>query len=366
MPRAPTSKLAARVAARRQTAAKAATPYLPPITPASPVVAVAPPAPAPEVRTARLSLAWHDGAWWVAHLEGDVLHVGPWEGQATAISLRVGSYALAGTDAGLALAYVVGGTLYACTRPLGGPWSKPSAIARGVGPLPAVYAWSTSAGLRAAIAWHLADGGGVWASTWDGRWTPSTRLDDGASPAAEYPALTGDGQGRLWCAWREAAEQAGETRLRLAEGGEGLPWIRTGLDIEGADPSLGFDGERIILGYQDREAVYLADLNVAVTSITTRLLAKPALFASVAAGDGGAAAALSYWAPKQGKPIDVKDYSTRTARVYARSGSDWEERPVTSATSDQGQPGAAWGPDGAAVAWTDRASNVVRLTVVGR
>ena len=341
---------------------KAVASYLPPV-PASPV--------APEVRTARSTLAWHDGAWWVAHLEGDTLHVGPWEGQTTAISIRVGSYALAGTAAGLVLAYVVGGTLYACTRPRGRNWSTPTAMAGHAGPLPAVYAWDTSAGLRAAVAWHLADGGGVWASTWDGRWSPGARLDDGASPAAEFPTITGDGAGRLWAAWREAAEQAGEMRIRLASGCEGLPWVRTTLDIEGADPALGYDGRLLHMGYQRQWGIYAAELDPDALDevVDPECLSRSGLFASVAAGDGEAAVAWSEWRPTKGRPLDMTDYSTRTVRAAVRTvaGWDaWEERPVTSATSHQGQPGAAWGPDGAAVAWTDREANALRLAQVGR
>lgn len=314
--------------------------------------------------TARNCLAWHAGGWWVAHVDDGALHVrSRRSGEDEVVARGAGTYALAGTEAGLALAYVSGNAVYARVRTATG-WGPASLLAQNAGPIPGAYAWSRGGDLRAAVAWHLRDGGGSFTATWDGtRWTSPRRLDDGTSRAAEFPAITGDGQGRLWAAWREQASTRGK-QIRFAEASRpDAPWKLLSLVVPGADPALGYDGESLVLGYQHMWGVYAATLDPGRPDglAQQQKLDSPALFASVAAFPGGAAIGWSHWSAAG----DMTRDDLRTVRVAVRDAEGrWQHRSVTSATAHQTQQSIAAGPGGFGVAWTDRTREAVEFAEV--
>ena len=315
-----------------------------------------------EVQTARQCLAWTGRGHILAYLEGATLYVQDEACGTTEVLARgVGTFAVAACAAGAAVAYVAGGVLYVRRRSSSG-WGVAEWIDDGVGPLPALCCWFTSAGMRLELAWHR-QGGGVYCRSWWGAWGAPVRMDVG-TVVAEYPWPACDGAGRTWVAWHES-NQAGETVIRLAGRASDLAaWAPWAASFDGADPSLAWDGSALVLGYQHRWSTYVVCLDPARRSAKSHatLLARNSLFTAAAATTSGAAATCwSSWATSK----DITDYGTRTVRCAVRDpGGQWVERAATTATGGLGQPGIAPAPSGWSLAWTDRASNSVVRTAV--
>lgn len=311
------------------------------------------------MRTDRDCLGYRAG-WHIAHLQGSDLYVRQIDSLTEKLASRVGSFAFSATDAGMIIVYVSGGSLYSRIK-TDSSWGVPVLLAEKVGPLPSCYCWSTPDGFWAGVAWHGADGG-VWVARYEeNTWQNAVCLD--SAPGAQYPALTGDGICNLWAAWEEEPSSPGSSTIKLAVF-DGCFWVRWPETVTGDDPSLGFDGKKLNLGYQDRWSTFIREINYKTHEIGAAVkLGSTALFTGIDADPltGQAAVVWSHW---EDQSPDMTDYGSRTVKAAIREDTQWQEISVTE-DFDQGQPGIAHGPDGSwGIGWTNHQTNQVMFTIL--
>lgn len=304
--------------------------------------------------TTRQSLAAVTTGWLLAYTQGTALYLRRYAGQSYTderIASGVTAYALAADGAQRALlAYVARGRLQ-IRRSSDGAQSFGAAftatLKAGSQALPAAYvSWGDD-----VVAWGSGSGLHLMRYVED-RWKAETLSGEAT---AGFPALTGDGKGRLWCAWREGDSTFGYGVYLNEYAGK---WGSAGCVASGMDPALAWDGDLRVGYHTGGFSAYAGRCDMGRLQDVERLDSS-GMFVALAPG-------AAVWS-RYSKPGDPKADSLRTVAGATWDGRGWVERAVTSATGGQVRPSVAVDALGrVGVAWVDQdQGEVVMVEGVG-